>query len=121
MIFSVHLTWPVSDCERFERIKKLAGNDNLSKLVRELLHEWLERQEQTIENNPIGLRYSTPGTHWIDSLCELDLKTIPADLALLEDQKQVSKVFSTASTVKDAANRRSLELWKMTKEVVFKG
>jgi hypothetical protein len=107
--------------EEYERIRKLAGPDKFSKLVRQLLLDWLEAQENTIKNNPIGLRYTeSAGRHWIDLLCELDLKVVPADLALLEDQRQISKIHSAADVIKRASNERSAQLWKMTKEVMFK-
>lgn len=118
--FGVEISWPDDLRSEFEIIKKLAGHDNLSKLIRRLLLQWMKEQEATLQSNPIGLRYEVPETkHWIDILLDIEVKKIEEDLQLCEDQKKVSRIVSISAAIKESANRRSLELWKMNKVVEF--
>ena len=118
MVFGVHVTWPVSGLKEYERIKELAGPENLSKLVRNLLKEWLDKQEATIQNNPIGLRYETPDSkHWIDILTELDTKKVTEDIDLVENQQTLTKLKTVGNIIQRETDVRSMQLWKLERMV----
>lgn len=117
----INVSWPSDRKDELDKVKKLAGHDNFSKLVRNLLLEWLDRQERTLQNNPIGLRYETPDSkHWIDTISEIDISKIKEDVSLIESQELVSKLKRVSYTISKCADERSMELWKMNKVVVFK-
>lgn len=114
-IFSIHVTWPTTDINNFERIKRLAGHDNLSKLIRQLLRKWLDEQETILKQDPIGLRNSSVISDkiWIDSLCEIDTRKITEDIDLVEDQYILSKLKVASDVISKGTDARSIQLWRM--------
>lgn len=112
--FVTSISWPGDMVEELERIEKLAGQGNLAKLIRNLLLDWLNKQEATLQNNPIGLRYESPDSkHWIDTIHELDIAKAAQDIELIQDQILLGRVFTVCDTVKRLANERQNELWKV--------
>lgn len=105
--------------ENFDKIKKLAGHENLSKLIRQLLMEWAKRQEHLISENPIGLRYETPDSkHWIDSITELQIGKLAEDIELIENQEILNKLKTAAFTINKNIDNQSMKLWRITKGIV---
>ena len=111
-------SWPLKDVDSLMKAIELSGNRGFSSIIQELVKEWLAKQQAVIENNPIGLGYSVDTTnHWIDAMLEPEEQKAKQDIKMIQDPELISKISVRAKKINDAANARSIELWRISKRI----